>query len=134
MYGFKQIEISGEKRECTANPQPTASPSYTLYTKDVFLGVIWKWHYKPEFGEMPLNLTPYCPDCERQLMTEYPWGGDTFMEPTDGGPHRYMTCSIHRKDHCFPVDRQGNYITVITEILNNIKNGKRAKDRNKEIK
>jgi membrane protein implicated in regulation of membrane protease activity len=122
MYGFRQVETSDQKKELS--PKSESPSSYTLYTKDVFYDVIWKWHYKPEFRDMPLDLTPFCPDCERPLMTEYPWGGDLFMEPTDGGLHRYMTCSVHRKDHCFPVDRQGNYVTVIEEILNNIKTGK----------
>jgi len=35
-----------------------------------------------------------------------------------------VACRVHNKEYDIPVDRQGNYVIVEAEILNNIKDGK----------
>src|SRR5262245_14492009 len=72
-YGFGQIEPAVQKKEIAAESEsrPTRfNHNYTLYAKDVFYWIIWKWRYRFEFGQKPLDLTPHCPDCERQLVPE----------------------------------------------------------------
>lgn len=124
-YGFGQVEISVRKKELVSEPDPqSATFNYTLYTKDVFDGVIWKWLYKPEFGQRVFDLTPYCPDCEQALMPELIEGDEIFVNPNDGRRYKYVACSVHRKDYVIPVDEKGRYIIVLGMIFKKIEDGK----------
>jgi hypothetical protein len=126
--GFGQIETSAQKKEIApkSESRPTRfNYNYTLYTKDVFDGIIWKWRYRFEFGQKPLDLTPHCPDCERQLVVLDILDGDgVFVDPDYRQRYKYVACPVHRKDYDIPVDRQGDYITVMAVIMNNIESGK----------
>jgi hypothetical protein len=126
--GFGQIETSAQKKEIEPQSEyQHAEFNYTLYTKDVFYEVIWKWRYRFEFGQKPLDLTPHCPDCERRLVPGDPFEGDgIFVDPNGGQRYKYVACPVHRKDYDIPVDRQGDYVTVIANIMNNIESGKWA--------
>jgi hypothetical protein len=39
---------------------------FRSYTEDVILGVKWKWHWNQSGNAV--NLTPYCPQCDFQLV------------------------------------------------------------------
>jgi hypothetical protein len=124
-FGFGQIEASAQKKEITPKSEAQSTKfDYTLYTKDVFCEVIWKWRYRFEFGQRPLDLTPHCPDCEQRLVPEILEGAGIFVDPNDGQRYKYVSCPVHRKDYDIPVNRQGDYITVIADIMNNIESGK----------
>lgn len=47
-----------------------SQPHLSEYTQDMLWGVIWRWHYKPEFDDKPLprDLKPYCPECIDQPL------------------------------------------------------------------
>jgi hypothetical protein len=124
VFGSGQVETSSERKEIASESQ-ALDPNYTLYTKDVFLDVIWKWHYKPEFGQKPLNLTPHCPDCEQRLVPKTDLDGNAiYIDRRSNKPHIRLICSVHRKQYRMPIDEQKNYVTVIADISKKIKNGK----------
>jgi hypothetical protein len=125
-YGFGQVEPPVQKKEIVSELDPrSTSFNYTLYTKDVFDGVIWKWHYKPEFGQRVFNLTPYCLDCERALVPELIDGDEILVNHSDGRRYKYVACSVHRKDHVIPVDEKGRYVIVLGMIFKKIEDEKK---------
>lgn len=81
----EKSELASERITGTGVTTPANNPGRTKswddrwpeYKRDVFDGVIWVWHYKPEFGNTPLGLTAYCPECERseQIKETALWGG-----------------------------------------------------------
>jgi hypothetical protein len=125
-YGFGRIETSIQKKEIVYKSGPkSATFNYTLYTKDVFDGVVWKWRYKPDFGHRVFNLTPYCHNCERALVPKLIEGDEIFVNPSDGLRYKYVACSVHHNDYVIPVDEKGRYIIVLGMIIKKIEDGKR---------
>jgi len=141
-FGFGQVEpptdsglanvssqvmpTQAQKKELAPITSKPDDSNHTLYTKDTFLGIIWKWHYKPEFGEKPLGLTPYYPDCEyEQELIPRRGTGPGIYTANNGIRIKVVACRIHHsKKYEIPVDAQSNYVTVIADIMDNIENGK----------
>jgi hypothetical protein len=124
-YGFGRVDTLIQKKEIMSEPESQSTTSnYTLYTKDIFDGVLWKWRYKPEFGQKVFNLTPYCHDCKLALVPKLIGGDEFFVNPNDGLRYKYVACSVHHKDYVIPVDEKGRYIIVLGMIFKKIEDGK----------
>jgi hypothetical protein len=61
------------------------------YTQDVFYGVIWRWHYKPEIDNTPRGLRAYCPECE----TDIPLQEHRPRTIKTVGQGIYLQCGYH---------------------------------------
>lgn len=52
------------------NMIPFSGRNFREYTEDVFHGIIWRWQYKPGFGDKPRGITPHCSNCQEEAVLE----------------------------------------------------------------
>jgi hypothetical protein len=90
------------KKAASAKPKsPKPSPSnkdaelWAAYTEDVFYGLIWRWHYKPEIDNKPRNVTPYCTECNPPR----PLGGFKYVDGNRGYYRLHLECKLHSSIH-----------------------------------
>ncbi len=115
---FESASLSEPRAESRIEPirnplQPLKPPDGKLwmeYTEDVFHGVIWRWHYKPEIDNTPRDLTPYCPECINPQPLHH---SRLVSSDKDKGSRRgtcIMNCPNHKTQMYFiPVERESNF-------------------------
>lgn len=97
-----------------SGPMIFADESWHKYTRDVFYNAIWQWHYKPEFGKMPLGLTPYCSECAepQQLQTALtPQGGTIYI------------CWACGEEYAFPLPAERDFRFIKENVKKKLEDG-----------
>ena len=99
--------------------QSEEQPDWTRYRKDYIQDIFWRWHYKPHTDTRPLDLQPYCYECDPPSELQHcigPYGLEDNVT--------WLTCSKHPRQYRIEGNYHRPYASIEKIIQENIRSGK----------